>query len=116
VALLEAFKSKQQARERLFPRQGALDVQASRMKGGVEKPLASALGVLAGAGLLGEVRDQARIENAVAMGRGINAAIEVAPGALEVHTDLLHHLLQGFQALRSQHQVCLMDRSHRDGR
>ena len=46
-----------------------------------------------------DVRDHARIENALAIVRGIKAAIEVELGASQVQPDLLGHLLQGVQTL-----------------
>ena len=45
------------------------------MDGSVEQPLAPAFGVLAIAGILLDVGDQARIENALAIMEGIKAAI-----------------------------------------
>src|SRR5947207_8548846 len=65
VPLLDAFKSEQQPLELVFPRKGALDTHPQRMDGFVEEAFASALGVLAIPGILFDVGDQARIENAL---------------------------------------------------
>ena len=72
------------------------------MDGGVEEAFTAALGALPVAELLGDVRDQARIENALAIVRRIKATIEVEIGASEVQPDLFGHLLQGFQTLRNR--------------
>ena len=48
--------------------------------------------MLAVTGNLGDVGDQARIENALAIGDGVKAAIEVTVGASQVQPDLLGHL------------------------
>ena len=81
----------------------------------LKKPFASALGALAVAGILFDVGDQARIENALPIVRGIKAAIEVEIGASEVQPNLFGHLLQGLQPLRQQDHVRLIDGSHGDG-
>ena len=85
------------------------------MEGGVEEPLAAALGRLAVAGILGDVWDQAGIENALPIVRGIKAPIEVEVGASEVQPDLFGHLLQRLQTLRKEHHICCIDGSHWDG-
>ena len=54
------------------------------MEGGVEEPLAAALGRLAVAGILGDVWDHAGIENALPIVRGIKAPIEVEVGVSQV--------------------------------
>src|SRR5712691_13167581 len=46
MPLLDAFKAEQHPLELVFPRKGPLNSQASRMDGGVEQPLAPALGRL----------------------------------------------------------------------
>ena len=85
------------------------------MDGGVEQPLPPVLGVLAVARILGDVGDQASIENALPIVHGIKTAIEVQVGASEVQPDLLGHLLQGVQALRQQHHIGFIDGSNRQG-
>src|SRR5437016_13996227 len=75
VPLLDAFKSEQQPLELVFPRKGALDTHPQRMDGFVEEAFASALGVLAIPGILFDVGDQARIENALAICSGVKAAV-----------------------------------------
>jgi hypothetical protein len=84
--------------------------------GGVEQPFAPALGVFAIAGVLWDVRDHTGIENALAIVRGVKAAIEVDIGAFQVQSDLFGHLLQGVQALGKEHHICLIHRGHVDGR
>jgi hypothetical protein len=54
------------------------------------------------------------IENALAIVRGIKAAIEVEVGASQVQPDLLGHLLQGVQALGKEHHIRFIDGSHGD--
>ena len=85
------------------------------MDSGVEESLAPAFGALAVAGILWDVGDQAGIENALPIVRRSKAAIEVEIGASEVQPDLFGHLLQGFQTLRQQDHVRLIDGSHRQG-
>ena len=54
------------------------------MDGGVEQPLPPALGVLAVAGILGDIRDQTRVEYALPVERGIKAAIKIEVGASQI--------------------------------
>ena len=77
VPPLDAFKSEQQSLEFVLPRKGAFDAHAQCMDGGVEEAFAAALGALAVTGVLFDVRDQARIKNALPIVRGIKTAIEV---------------------------------------
>ena len=93
VSLLDVFKTQQQPLELIFPRKGPFDTHPQRMDGFIEEAFASALGRLSVARILGDVGDQARIENALPMVRGIKAAIEVDIGAFEVQTDLFGDLL-----------------------
>jgi hypothetical protein len=46
VSLLDAFKSKQQSFELVFPRKGPLDTHPQHMDGCIEEAFASALGAL----------------------------------------------------------------------
>ena len=55
-------------------------------------------GSLTVAGILLDVGDQAGIENALAIVRGIKATIKVEIGTSEVQSDLFGHLFQRFQA------------------
>ena len=81
MPLLDAFKSEQQPLEFVLPRKGPLDTRSQSVDGGVEEPLAPALGALTIARILRDVGDQARIENALAIGDGVKATIEVEVGA-----------------------------------
>src|SRR5499426_3287280 len=72
VPLLDAFKAEQQPLELIFPRKGPLDTHPQGMDGGVEQPLAPALGVLAVAGVLFDVGDHPRIKNALTIRFGVN--------------------------------------------
>src|ERR1700752_5244722 len=82
------------------------------MDGYVEHSLAPALGRFAVAGILCDVGDQARIEHALPIVRGIKAAIEIEVGPSQVHPDLPGHLLQGVQALGQEHYIRFMDGSY----
>ena len=84
------------------------------MDGCVEEAFASALGRLAVARMLFDVGDQARMEKALPMVRGIKAAIEIQIGASEVQPDLFGHLLQRVQALGKEHHIRCIDGSHGD--
>src|SRR5438876_5470465 len=55
VPLLDAFKAEQHPLELVFPRKRPLDPHPQRMDGGVEQPLAPALGRLAVARMLFDV-------------------------------------------------------------
>src|SRR5262245_36289454 len=58
---------------------------------------------------------QARLAEALPLGRGLPAALAVASGAWEVPPDLLRAPVQGLQALRAPTQVARMARSPGDG-
>jgi len=66
----------------------------------IEEPLSSTLGGFAIAWIFFDVRNHARIEDALPIGSGLKAAIEVEIGTFEVQTDLFRHVLSRFQALR----------------
>ena len=85
------------------------------MDGGIKQAFATSLGTLAIPAVLWDVGDQARIEHALAIVRRIKATIEVEIGACEVQPDPFGHLLQGFQTLRQQDHVRLIDGSHWQG-
>ena len=84
------------------------------MDGLIEQPFASALGSFAVARILFDVGNQAGIENALPIVRGIKTAIKVEVGSTEIYTDLFGHLFQRFQALREQDHVGLVDGRHGD--
>src|SRR5215470_8185626 len=86
------------------------------MDGFVEEAWASTLRGLAVAGILGDVGDQTRIEDALPIVCRIKAAIQIEIGPSEVQSDLFRHLFQRLQAFREQDHVGLIDRSHRDRR
>jgi hypothetical protein len=115
VPPLDTFKSEQQSFELIFPGKGPFDTHSQRMNRGVEEPLAPALGTLAVAGILGDVGDQACIEDALPIVRRIKAAIQIEIGTSEVQPHLFGHFLQRLQALRQQHHVGLIDGRHGDG-
>ena len=70
------------------------------MDDGIKQAFTTSLGTLAVPAVLWDVRDQARIENALAIVRRIKATIEVEISASEVHPDLFGDFLQGLQTLR----------------
>src|SRR5262245_41325428 len=115
VPLLDTFKTEQQPLEFVLPRKGPLDTHPQGMDGSVEQPLAPALGVLAVAGVLFDVGDHPRIENALPIRSGVKAAVEIDRSASEVHPDLFRHLLQGVQTLGQQDHVRLIDGCHGEG-
>ena len=82
------------------------------MDGFIEEAFASALRGLTVAGILLDIGDEARIENALQILRGIKTAIEVEVGASEVQPDFLGYLLQGLQTLGQEHHIRFIDRSH----
>ena len=95
MPLLNAFKAEQQPLEFVFPRKGPLNSQASRLDGGVEQPLAPALGRLAVARILCDVGNQPRVEDRLAIRLGIKTTIEVEVSTFQVQPNRLGHLLQG---------------------
>jgi hypothetical protein len=62
----------------------------------LKKRLRPRFGGLTVAGILFDVRDQAGIENALPIMRGIKAAIKVKVGTTEIYTNLFRHLFQRF--------------------
>jgi len=62
------------------------------MDHGIEQALPSALGGLAIARILFDVRNQPRIENALPVACGIKAAIQIEIGPSEIQPDLFGHL------------------------
>jgi hypothetical protein len=115
VPLLDAFKSEQQPLELVFPGKGPLDTHPQGIDGGVEQPLAPALGALAVAGVLFDVGDHTGIEDRLAISSGIKAAVEIDISTSEVQPDLFGHLLQGVQTLGQQDHVRLIDGCHGQG-
>src|SRR5262249_28085549 len=115
VPLLDTFKSEQQPLEFIFPGKGPLDTHPQGMDDGVEQPLAPALGVLAVAGVLCDVGDHPRIENALTIRSGVKAAVEIDISPSEVQADLFRHLLQGVQTLGQQDHVRLIDGGQKGG-
>jgi len=95
MPLLDTFKAEQESLEFIFPGKGTLDTHPQRMDGGVEQAFASALRGLAVAGILFDVGNQAGIENALPIVRGIKTAIQVEVRACQVQSNLLGHLFQG---------------------
>jgi hypothetical protein len=66
--------------------------------------------------VISKMRTAARLGNALALGRGIKAAIKVARGPSEVHPALFGSRLQGVEALRQQDHGGLVDGRHGDRR
>src|SRR5713226_7319911 len=97
MPLLDAFKAEQHPLELVFPRKGPLNSHPQRMDGGVEQPLAPALGRLAVARILCDVGNQPRVEDRLAIRLGIKTTIEVEVGSVEIDTHLFGHLFQRFQ-------------------
>src|SRR5215510_2664408 len=116
VSLLQVFKTKQHSLEFILPRKGPSDTCSQRMDGGIEEPLAPALGLPAVAGILFDVGNHAGIENALAIVRRIKASVEIQIGSPKIQTDRFGHPLQGFETRRQQHHVRLIDGSHREWR
>ena len=92
VPLLDTFKAEQQSLELIFPRKGALHAHPQRMDGFIEEAFASALRGLPVAGILLDIGDEARIENALAIVRRIKAAIKIEIRPSEIQPDLFGHL------------------------
>ena len=90
-------------------------MDSSGREGGLTQTLATSRGTLAAPAVRWEVGDQARLENARALVRRLNAPIAVERGAAEGQPDLLGPLRQGVQPLRHQAQVRLLDGSNRQG-
>jgi hypothetical protein len=86
------------------------------MDHGIDQALPGALGGLAIARILFDVRNQPRMENALPIACGIKAAIQIELGPSEIQPDLCGHLFSRLQACREQGHVGLIDRSHRDRR
>ena len=116
MSLLETFKTEQQPLAVVLPGQGPLHTQAQRMEHRIAPALPSALGGLAIAPMLFEVRQQPRMENARPIACGINAALEVERGSTAISTDLVGPRCQRLQALRPQGHGGCIDRSHGDRR
>jgi hypothetical protein len=96
VPLLDTFKAEQQPLERILPGKGPLDTHSQRMDGFVEEAFASALGVLVVPGILFDVGDHARIENALAIRSGVKAAIEIDISPSEAALSTWSSLCQEF--------------------
>ena len=67
VPLLDTFKAEQKSLELISPGKGALHAHPQRMDGFIEEAFVSALRGLTVAGILFDIGDQARIENALAI-------------------------------------------------
>jgi len=84
MPMLDTLKSQEEPLALIFPRKGPLDTHPQGMNRFVEEAFASTLGSLSVARILFDVGDQARIENALPIVRGIKAAIEVEVGTSQV--------------------------------
>ena len=110
------FKPQEEPLELIFPRKSPIDARPQGMNGGIEEPFAPSLGALAVAGILFNVGDHTSVENALTIVRGIKASVEIQIGSSKVQPDHLSHPLQGFETLRQQHHVRLIDRSYGEWR
>ena len=86
------------------------------MAGFIEEAVAGALRGLTVAGMLWEIGEEARREDALALVRRSNAAIKMERGPSASQPDRFGLLFSRRQAFRSQDQVGLIARSHRDRR
>ena len=76
-------KPEEEPLDLLFPRKGPIDTCPQGMNSVVAQPLAPTLGALAVAWIVFDVGDQARIEDALAIGGGIKARVEIEISASE---------------------------------
>jgi hypothetical protein len=81
----------------------------------IEQPLAASLGALAIARVLWNVRDQSRVEDRLAIGLRIKAAIEVEIRTTKAQPCQFGDSLQSFQPIWKQHRIRFVDRSDRQG-
>jgi hypothetical protein len=77
------FKTQEEPLELIFPRKGPIDTRPQGMDGGIEEPLPPSLRGFAIARVLFDVGDHTGVENALAIGRGIEAGIKIQIGASE---------------------------------
>jgi hypothetical protein len=82
----------------------------------VEEPLPSSLCALAVAWILFDVGDHARIENALAIVRGIKTCIKIEIRTCQHQTCHFGHALQRVQSIRSKYHSRFIDWSDRTGR
>jgi len=116
VPVLETFKAEPQPLERIFPGKGPLAPPPQGMEGGVDQPLAPALGALAVAGGLGAVGAPPRLEKALAIRSGGKAAVKRDLSASPVQPARFGQAFQGFQPLRAPHHSRCMHGRHGTGR
>src|SRR5262249_27522957 len=109
VLLLDTFKAEQEPLELVFPGKGPFNPHPQRMEGGVAEALASTLRALTVPRSLWNIGDQARIEDALPIVRGIKATIQGEIRTLQVQTDLFGYACQRFQTLREQHHIRCID-------
>src|SRR6266850_2845641 len=106
VPLLNVFKTEEQPLELVLPRKRPFHSIPSRMDRLIEQPLASALGALAMARILLDVRNHPRIEDGLAICCRIEAPIEIEIRALDLQTRQHGYPFQGLQPLGEQHGIC----------
>jgi hypothetical protein len=116
MSLLQVFETQEEPLEFILPGECPIDTSPQSMDSGIEEPLAPSLGALAVAGILWDVGDHAGIENALAIVRGIKSSVEIQIGSCENQPDHFSDLLQGFQTIRQQQHVGLVDGSHGEWR
>ncbi len=116
VSLLHVFKPQQQPLELILPRKGPINTGSQGMDGGIEEPLAPSLRLLSIARILFDVGDHSGVENALAVLLGIKSGVEIEIGSCEDQPDHVSDPLQGFQTLRQQQHVGLIDGSYGEWR
>src|SRR6266446_10270046 len=115
VPTLMVLEAQQHPLKFVLPRKRPLDALPSGMDRLVEPPRAPALGGLAVAWVLFDVRDHPRIEDRLAIRLSIKATIQVETRALELQTREFGDPLQGLQSLWKKNRIRCMHWCHREG-
>ena len=100
MSVLNVFETQEESLELILPRKGPIDPRPQGMHGGIEEPFAPSLGALSVAGIHFDVGKHTRIENALAVVRGIKASVEIQIGSSQVQPNRFGDPLQGFEPLR----------------
>jgi hypothetical protein len=86
MSLLQVFKTQEESLELVLPRKGPIDTGSQSMDRCIEQTLSSPLRVLSITRILFDIGDHARIENALAIVRGIKSSVEIQIGSSKVQT------------------------------